>query len=387
MTELEHTDPTISETPRAKANNGKATVTDTEFYTPPALAKLHRPGDVLRVRRVTLNLPRAGAAWQILYVSQDVHGEPIPVSGTVITPKDRERAEGGPLLVYHPSFHGLGGPCAPSQLLVAGIEPDSEQISAVLARGWRVVVVDGHGMGVLGLGPYTFLTGRTAGQVMLDLARAATRIPALHAADAPILLWGYADGGRAAVWAGGLQPGYAPDLNLRGIAAGAVVTDPGPVLRHLDRSPWAGVGFAGMIGLSHAHYHLPLRHVFTEAARVLLTDAESASRTQLCERYRHPVATWCERSDPWNDPMWRHVLNLEITGAAGVPKARVHLYHGVKDAIVPVGFGRLLYTDLRAHGARADWRAYDADHFRTACTATDEVLAQLAHDLTDSTPT
>ncbi|WP_067902624.1 lipase family protein [Nocardia vaccinii] len=387
MTELNASGATVSGTSPAKANNAEAMVADSEFYTPPPLAKLHRPGDVLRMRPVTLNLPRAGAAWQILYVSRDVHGEPIPVSGTVITPKGRKRAGEEPVLVYQPSFHGLGGPCAPSQLLAAGTEPDSEQISAVLARGWTVAVVDGHGMGVLGLGPHTFLTGRTAGQVMLDLARAATRIPALHAAEAPILLWGYADGGRAAVWAGGLQPGYAPDLDVRGIAAGAVVTDPGPILRHLDRSPWPGLVLAGLVGLSHAHRHLPLRHVFTDAARVLLADAESASRTQLCERYRHPVVTWCERPDPWNDVMWRHVLNLEITGAAGVPRAPVHLYHGARDALVPVGFGRLLYTDLRAHGVRADWRAYDGAHFRTARTATDDALAQLARDLTDSTHT
>ncbi|MGY2093485.1 lipase family protein [Nocardia gipuzkoensis] len=62
----------------------------------------------------------------------------------------------------------------------------------------------------------TFLAGRAAGQVML--------------------VWGYADGARAAVWAGGLAPGYAPELDLRGIAAGAVVTDPGQLLRLVDTS-------------------------------------------------------------------------------------------------------------------------------------------------------
>lgn len=82
----------------------------------------------------------------------------------------------------------------------------------------------------------TFLAGRAAGQVMPDLGRAAARGPARNATNAPIVLWGYTDGARAAVWAGGLAPGCAPELDLRGIAAGAVVTDPGQLLRLVDTS-------------------------------------------------------------------------------------------------------------------------------------------------------
>ncbi|MFJ1460970.1 lipase family protein [Nocardia sp. N2S4-5] len=358
---------------------------DVGFYTPPTLTRKHRLGEILRLRpTATPDLACAGPAWQILFVSRDSQGKAIPVSGTVITPDGARDLAAGPMLVYYPSFHGLGGPCAPSQLLAEGTEPEAEQISAALARGWVVAVADGEGLGVLGHGPHTFLAGRAAGQIILDLARAAARIPAVNAVGAPILLWGYGDGGRAAVCAGGLQPRYAPELDLRAIAAGAVVTEPGPMLRHIDASRWSALGLAALLGLSRAHRHLPLQRVFTETARLLLADAEASSRKQLCAQFQYSLAAWCTRPDPWDDPVWRHVFALELIKASGAPAVPVHLYHGRADKIVPVEFGRRHARDLRSRGAPMQWREYDTDHLRTARTAIGDVLDVLAGHLTDS---
>ena len=360
------------------------TASDTDFYTPPALDGAHRPGDILRLRPAP-TLSGAAQAWQILYVSRDSYDRPIPVSGTVITPEATTADLGGAVLVYYPSFHGLGGPAA-SQLLAMGAEPDSAQIRAALARGFVVAVTDGEGLGVIGQGPHTFLAGRAAGQVMLDLARAATRIPALNATDSPVVWWGYGDGGRAAVWAGSLQPVYAPELDVRGIAAGAVVTDPEQTLRSVNQGAWAGLGLAALIGLSHAHRHLPLRHIFTEESRRgLVAEAEVSNRVQFCQRYRHPIGIWCERPDPWADSIWQHVFTHELISVSLVPAVPVHLYHGSTDAIVPVAFGRRLAHDFRAYGGPVGWREYDTDHFRTARSAIGDVLDHLTDDLTRPT--
>ncbi|PPJ25616.1 lipase family protein [Nocardia nova] len=362
----------------------EATSTDTDFYTPPAVVE-QQPGAILRLRPAP-QLTGAGQAWQILYASRDSYDRPIPVSGTVITPESAGEL-GGAVLVYQPTFHGLGGACAPSQLLAAGTEPDSAQIRAALARGFTVAVADGEGLGVLGHGPHTLLAGRAAGQVILDLARAATHIPALHAAGAPVVWWGYGDAGRAAVWAGSLQPSCAPELDVRGIAAGAVVTDPGQILRVVNQGMWAGLGLAALIGLSHAHRHMPLRHIFTEdSRRSLLAEAEASNRVRFCDTWRHPVGVWCERPDVWNDPVWQHVFAHELLSASMVPPAPLHLYHGATDAIVPVEFGRRLARDFRSGGGRVGWREYDADHFRTARAAIGDVLDHLTEDLTRPHP-
>jgi fermentation-respiration switch protein FrsA (DUF1100 family) len=213
------------------------------------------------------------------------------------------------------------------------------------------------------------------------MARAARAIPAAAAPAAPAVLWGYADGGRAAIWAADLHGQYAPTVDIRGIAAGAVVTDPGEIARGLDGGPWSALGLAGLIGLARAHRHLPLRHVLTHEARVLLADAESLSMPVLCQRYLHPIGTWCTRPDPWDDPMWRHILAHELPSPTGFPAAPVHLYHGRADTVVPVRYGRRLYQDYRARGVRVSWCEYPGNHFRAALDATDDVLSRLADNL------
>jgi fermentation-respiration switch protein FrsA (DUF1100 family) len=175
-------------------------------------------------------------------------------------------------------------------------------------------------------------------------------------------------------------------LDLAGIAAGAVVTDPGEILRTLDGGPWSALGVAGLLGLSHAHRHLPLRHILTGQARRVLAEAQTASVATLCQRYGQPLGSWCDRPDPWDDPLWRQILTHELISASVVPDVPVHLYHGGGDTIVPVEFGHRLYTGYRAHGAAASWHEYGADHFRTALDATGDVLDRLADDLIHARP-
>ncbi|MRH92961.1 hypothetical protein GFY24_37035 [Nocardia sp. SYP-A9097] len=353
----------------------------TEFYTPVAVPTDRGPGDLLRTQTVTVgNLDNTTRASRIVYVSSDSRGELIPVSGTVISSVSASASDLKPIMVYCTSFHGLGGECAPSQLLVSGEEP-LDQIQAALERGWTVAVPDGENLGITGLGPHTFLAARAAGQVTLDLARASQALPEATSANpnrAPIVLWGYGDGGRAVVWAGELHREYAPDLDLRGIAAGAVVSDPDALVRSQHRGPWSALALAGLIGLSRAYHHLPLRHVLTEDGLRAVRHAETLSAAMLLEHYRQPLEHWCERPDPWNDAIWRYVLARESRSGARTPAVPVHLYHGTNDLVVPVESGGGLFTEYRRRGVEVSWREYDANHFRTAVDSTPDVVDELA---------
>ena len=71
-------------------------------------------------------------------------------------------------------------------------------------------------------------------------------------AGAPVLLWGYSEGGRCAAWAAEHQPIYARDLTLVALAAGGVPTDLAAVVEAIDGGPYSVSAWPSS-GLAHAH--------------------------------------------------------------------------------------------------------------------------------------
>ncbi|MGY2031373.1 lipase family protein [Nocardia gipuzkoensis] len=359
------------------------TTDSNDFYNVTTLDG-YRPGDLVRTRPVFVaQLSEARGAWQVVYATANARSETIAASGIVLIPETIAAPGATAILVYCPEFRGLGGVCAPSQLLAIGAEPDTTGIEAALARGWVVAIPDGEGLGIIGGGPHTFLAARAGARSVLDLARAVYRGADLGIAVAPVVAWGYADGGRVAAVAGELQPWYAPEIDLRGVAAGAVASDLAvlaPLVSRGTRTGLAGLAFAGLIGLARAYDHLPLRHVLNEDGLVAAAEARHLTVVELLERFPQPLAHWCREPDPWNDHWWRRVLALETLAhvKSGVP---LHLYHGELDQIVPVRVGRKALIAYRQRGTRVDWREYDGDHRSTAHWAISDVLARLTEDI------
>ncbi|WP_338767875.1 lipase family protein [Nocardia vulneris] len=354
----------------------------TDFYQTPILREDLRPGDHIRARPVFASqLAGAAGAWQVVYATTDSRSQLVPASGIVLIPEAIAEPGQAAILTYCPPFRGLGGVCAPSQLLATGTEPDTVAIEAALERGWVVALPDGRGLGV-GTAPHTFLAARTGAVVMLDLVRAIYRAANLDLPVAPVLAWGYADGGRVVAAAGELQPWYAPEVDLRSVAAGAVASDLAALAPVIGaRSSIAGLGLAGLIGLAHAYDQLPLRHVLNEEGIEAAAEAQRLTGTELLVQFWQPLQYWCRREDPWNDPWWRRVLALE-TLAHTKPAIPLHLYHGTLDPVVPVQAGRKALIAYRQRGTAVSWREYDADHLTTSHLAVTDVLTWLGRDLT-----
>ncbi|MEU1527167.1 lipase family protein [Nocardia rhamnosiphila] len=355
-----------------------------DFYDAPPLGFDPSPGTILRRRPVILpGLTGVSTAWQVVYATRTGFSAPIPASGTVLIPDPANNPDGYRILLYCPTFHGLGGPCAPSQKLAAGTEGETPQIEAALARGWTVIIPDGLGLGMTGVGPHLWLSGAAAAHAGLDLARTVGELLGPGVASIPSVVWGYADGGRAAVWTAELAGRYAPDIDLRGVIAGAVASDLGALARDLDGTPCAGLVLAGLVGLGRAYSHLPLDHLLTTFGRLVSGRAGDMDAAGLLAQHRAPVSSWCERPDPWEDPMWRYVLTTERR-SGHLPQVPAHLYHGFDDPVIPITQGRRLADEYRAEGVQVSWRDYPSDHTATASTATGDALDRAADFLTRS---
>lgn len=187
--------------------------------------ELHgRPGTLIRSETIPAP-PQAAAAYRILYRSVGLKGEPVAVSGVVAIPAGGV-AGTRPLVAWAHPTSGIATGCAPS------MQPDVFQripgLPALLAAGAVVVATDYPGLGTAGVHPY--LVGPSEAHAVLDSARAARALPD-SGAGSRLVVWGFSQGGHAALWSGTMAHSYAPELKLVGIAAEAPPTELGTLLR------------------------------------------------------------------------------------------------------------------------------------------------------------
>ncbi|MFB7720389.1 lipase family protein [Nocardia sp. NPDC056100] len=216
------------------------------FFRAPSGFAAQDPGTVLRSRPVELALlgviPQQVTAWQLLYRSSDLHGDPEVAVTTVLLPKGANPDAERPLLAFGAAIDAVTDRCAPSYALRRGaLSPGSITqlewflVANALRRGWAVTIADHEG-------PHgNFGAAREPGYRTLDGIRAALRFAPLGLRpDTKIAVWGYSGGGMASSWTIEMAPGYAPELNIVGAALGAPVGDPREVFLRLNGGLFAG---------------------------------------------------------------------------------------------------------------------------------------------------
>ena len=261
--------------PQASAQGSSNAPDRTAFYAPPAELPAE-PGTVIRTEPMTLtpsvpDLMNGGAlpadARRIMYRSTGAAGGPVAVTGTYLQPKAPWPGPGPrPLAVVTPGTQGQGDQCAPSRSMEVGLGVQTAPPSAaagyavidaltMVQEGFAVVVTDYEGLGTPGHHPY--VNRDSQGRSALDAARAALRLPDTDLApDSKTVVSGYSQGGGAAAAAGEMQPTYAPDVNLVGIAAGAPPSDMIGTLERVDGGLLTGaVGYA-INGILQVHPEL-----------------------------------------------------------------------------------------------------------------------------------
>jgi hypothetical protein len=161
----------------------------------------------------------------LLYRTTNDEGQPEATVTTVLLPAGTEPRG---LLSYQVAEDAVAPQCAMSYVLrqgsgVAGANSQAEVylIDAALAQGFAVSVPDYEGPGG------DFGAARQPGYAVLDGIRAAEQFSplGLPGQSTPVGIWGYSGGSLASGWAAQVQPSYAPELNLRGVAVGGFVTN------------------------------------------------------------------------------------------------------------------------------------------------------------------
>ncbi|GGM33637.1 lipase [Longimycelium tulufanense] len=334
------------------------TPNEDSFYQPPYPLPDGPPGTIIRSRPVELTadpaLPVPVRTWQLLYESSSALGHPNAVSGTLLVPTSPWNDGPRPLVTYAVGTHGLGDQCAPSYLMRTGREDELQRIGEALQRGWAVVVTDYEGLGTPGV--HTYTAGPAEGHAVLDAARAAQRFPGVGLADSPIAIWGYSQGGQAASFAGELQPSYAPELAVRGVAAGGVPADLTALAHATDGRAGSGLLLAGAIGQATAYPELPFESVLSTAGKKAVPDVATSCLAEFTTRYSFRYLNeFTTVRDLLSEPQWAARINENHAGQRA-PGAPILVYHGTFDELIPFQVGKQLADDYCHHGATVSWR-------------------------------
>lgn len=228
------------------------------FYTVRAEDLAGAPGTLIRLAPIDILSVYRAKAYRILYVSRNLKGEKIGVSGMMVVSTLPGRGTTRPVVAWAHATTGIAHKCAPSRhsdpLAIPGIKD-------MIAGGYTVVATDYPGLGTPG--PVPYLIGLGEAQAVLDSVKAIRSLPEAQAGDA-FVLWGHSQGGHAVLFAASLAKTYAADLKLLGVAAAAPATNLAALL-HADVNTIPGRILAAMTLLSWSrNFGFPLDGLLTE---------------------------------------------------------------------------------------------------------------------------
>jgi alpha-beta hydrolase superfamily lysophospholipase len=316
------------------------------FYTPPTPLPKGNPGDVLR-SRPWVDIPGARTTL-VLYQSTDVHGKPVAVSGVVAVPDRGSPPAGGwPVLDWAHGTTGLGDTCAPSRDPQADSDL-SRLVTAFTAAGFAVTATDYEGLGTPGGHPY--VVGLSEGRGVLDMARAAARLPGSGIrATSPVVVWGHSQGGGASVFAAQQQPTYAPEVPLRGAVVGAPAAELRLLGTALQRSPFFGYMFLVAAGFRAAYPDLPLDETFTPAGLAEVDAAQRVCSDAALDRVRGQDPSRYLEADVGNTEPFASHLEQNTPGNIPTP-VPMFVYHGDADEQIPAVASELMVRRMCARG-------------------------------------
>ena len=338
--------------------------------TAPAGEGLYKPptpvpganGDVVWYRPITV----AGLdakVWKVLYRSTNAAGAAVGISGTVLVPNGAFTGT-RPLIAFAPETAGVTDDCAPSKSIANNNWIELDYVKQALAKGWAVAVTDYEGLGTPGR--HTYMVKDSQAHALLDVGRAATRLPGSGlSASAPVGLWGYSQGGGAAAAAAEAAPSYAPELQVKGTAAGGVPADLTAVANSMQGG-FFGFVLAAAQGYDAAYPELNLASHLNQEGTNLISQIDAGTRStcllSLVTDFLGKRTSDYTTSDPLQTSAWKARLGENTLGKVK-PAQPIFVYHALIDEVIPNSVGEGLKNRYCALGATVQWNgSYFAEH-------------------------
>jgi len=335
------------------------------FYTPPDPLPHGEPGQLLRYQPIPGQAAPDVAIYRVMYLSTSVQDDPIAVTGLVVVPKGEAPTDGRTIVSVAHGTTGLADRCAPSRLSPQfeawehdlRLPPTLSILTQFAQQGYVVAATDYEGLGTPGVHPY--LVGESEGRSVLDAARAARQLPDARTGN-QLGIWGYSQGGHAALWAQQLAGEWAPQLDLVGTVAGAPGSNIATSFSTTGGVPSLNNRFVMIVaGFAAAYPDARPDSVLTDAGLAIVDDAEHADACGQVGIDTSPAggATIARPGFAEVDP-WPELLAASEPGQAAVD-APLLLLHSEADRTVPIDFTLGLADRLCSLGQRLELRVYD----------------------------
>jgi pimeloyl-ACP methyl ester carboxylesterase len=328
------------------------------FYDAPADLS-QRPGALLASEPLTdVTLPANVRGWRIFYATTVDDNTPATAVAIVFAPTETS-AGPLPVIAWEHATTGLLQKCMPS--LLSMTSKGIPERNRILMAGWAVVATD-YSFAEKG-GPHPYLIGEGEARAALDSVRAARQMPELTL-DRRMIVWGYSQGGHAALWTGIIGPRYAPELEIRGVAAIAPATD---IRKILAMNVEMDKRFGPYLARAYSRFYSDIK--FEQAVRPEALDA-ARQIVSLCdflppedaERIAALVATF---DGPALATSSNKALQtrLEKNTPNGLIKAPVLIAQGLSDTVVPASATNAYVEERCAAGQQLEyWTFSGRDH-------------------------
>jgi pimeloyl-ACP methyl ester carboxylesterase len=312
-----------------------------DFYGVPDPLPTGKPGDVIRSEPV--NIPGLnGSMSRVMYLSTNINGEAIAVTGLILIPNGTAPSGGWPIITWAHGTTGIADACAPS------LQPAEfvTLANGLLDAGYLVVATDYEGLGTPGRHPY--IVGESEARGTLDIVRMAQNFPNANASKRYVI-WGHSQGGHAAMFAGHIARTYAPEIELVADVAGAPPSQLLLVNAALQTSPYKHyiAMVAAAMNAAYGDQKADLTQVLTPEGLDFLKNMDTMCTSDLGKAAAGLDFTKLQKADPATIPSWNQLLKDNDPGTFTAPiPVPLLIIHGGNDEQIPVVSSAALFDQM-----------------------------------------